>query len=65
MTMHFDTYVAKHSESVAHDIVEGWERHMKIKHQVVMSLEDRWNYFIRETDKYLTTETGAYAAGMA
>ncbi len=65
MTMHFDTYVATRSECVAHEIVEGWERHMKIKHNDVMSLEDRWNYFIRETDKYFTREAGAYAAGTA
>ena len=53
MPTHFDTYTAKYGELAAHALVEMWERSWKVKHEQFMTLEDRWDFFIRETDKDL------------
>lgn len=46
----FDTACKKHSENLLFDIVELWERDNRVKHPVVLSLEERWDFFIRATD---------------
>lgn len=53
MTTHFETYVAKYGELSAYSLMELWERMCGIRHPTTMLLEERWAFFLRETDKHL------------
>lgn len=46
----FDTVLMKHGESFIWDILENWERHFHIRHARPMTLEERWEHFIRATE---------------
>jgi hypothetical protein len=48
-----DRFTSKHSENAAQAILEAWEKWHGIKHAAHATLEDRWAFFIRETDKFL------------
>lgn len=59
MSTQIDAYIAKYGELHAFSIIEIWERSRGIRHQEAKTLEDRWSFFIRETDKYLDAPTVA------
>lgn len=54
----FETFVARHGETGAQAILENWERHMGIRYVGSVSLEHRWEIFLRETS-YKATRSAA------
>lgn len=50
----FETVYKKHGETFIWDILESWERHCRIRPPRPLTLEERWEHFIRATD-YPTT----------
>jgi hypothetical protein len=50
MADQFEIVVKKHGETFIWDILENWERHHSIRHPRPMTLEERWDHFIRATD---------------
>ena len=48
-----DIFTSKHSENAVQAILEAWEKWQGVKHPAHATLEYRWGYFIRETDKFL------------
>jgi len=49
----FETYMMKHGEHGVQALLEMWERPNGIKHDVTVSLERRWEIFLRSTQKNL------------
>lgn len=50
MADQFETILMKHGESYIWGLLENWERHFHIRHSRPMTLEERWEHFIRTTD---------------
>lgn len=48
--MEFEAAYNRHGEHFLWDILENWERHYRVKHSPVVTLEERWAYFIRATE---------------
>lgn len=46
----FETACKRLGENFLWDMLENWERHYLIRHSCMMSLEERWAFFIRATD---------------
>ncbi len=46
----FETACQRLGENFLWDMLENWERHYLIHHACMMSLEERWAFFIRATD---------------
>ncbi len=46
----FETACQRHGENLLWDILENWERYARVVHARVMTLEERWTYFIRATE---------------
>ncbi len=49
----FETVLMKHGEHGIQAILENWERFSGIFHAEPMSLERRWEIFLRKTDHVL------------
>ena len=50
----FNTVYKERGEHFIHDLLTLWERSSCTKHNPTITLEDRWNYFIRATDHAAT-----------
>lgn len=50
MAEKFETLLMKHGEHGLQAILENWERHQGIRYTKPVSLEERWEHFLRATD---------------
>ena len=46
----FENIMMKHGEHGLQAILENWERHYRVSHPRPMTLEERWDHFIRATE---------------
>jgi hypothetical protein len=54
--------ISRHGEYGVQAILENWERSRFIRQQGLMSLEERWDRFLRETNDNLPPSYSAVAA---
>lgn len=50
----FQAIISRQGEHGAQAILENWEKHVGIHHSSAMTLEQRWDRFLRATDINLT-----------
>jgi hypothetical protein len=46
----FETIYKKHGETLIWDLLDTWERDYRVRHPSPMTLEERWEHFIRATE---------------
>jgi len=55
----FETYMMKHGEHGVQSLLEVWERHNGVKHDISVSLEKRWDLFLNATNDVIPTRIAA------
>lgn len=50
MADQFETVMMKHGEHGIQAILENWESYHRVRHSQILTLEERWEHFIRATD---------------
>lgn len=43
-----ESFIARHGEPAAQAILENWERHIGVRHNVTTPLEQRWREFMND-----------------
>lgn len=51
----FETFYKKHGENFIWDILHIWERDNRVQHTCSMTLEQRWDRFLRATEPTSST----------
>lgn len=49
----FETFMSKHGEHGIQAILEDWERHVGVSQEHLMTLEQRWDRFLTQTNDNL------------
>ncbi len=52
----FETVLSKHGENGIQAILENWERYTGTRHSVTISLEQRWDHFMNQTETSITRQ---------
>jgi len=46
----FETFYKKHDEPFIWSLLDSWERDRRVRHPRPLTLEERWEHFVRVTD---------------
>jgi len=52
----FETVLSKHGETGIQAILENWEHYTGTRHSVTISLEQRWDHFMNQTETSITRQ---------